>query len=471
MPGTIYVHKNGKNYGPMTAEETLRWAREGNLTVNDYIWVEGSENWVRAAETPFLSDAVVSVPPVVPPAPPPAAPQYYVRVNEETFGPITETEVIAMIKDERLKSGDLVWFPEERRWKPCGESLELAPHFASVISEKAVESKIPEPETPVEKAKKVKRKFAADFYRDKTMASTVDDDRNFLKTLVFVSLLYILVILSVNFVYVPKTEEETSLEIFHRVAKLVVDKSISIEPLTDEAIVTDVPEDVGTGGGTSGGTGGAGSGGEPGGDDFAATGVVGLITSLSGTGTVVDMIGTGGDLDLAVSGIGGLKTGGTPTIGTGGGLGSGLGPGGGLGMGGGEGLGLLADRNKTLIGTTKLKSARISTTPPSISGSAVGHSKRSSAVIAAVVNRHKTGIEYIYKKYLKTNPGMEGKIIIRFTIAASGAVTYSAVVASTIGNPSFESEVASRVMTWRFPEIEAGEVTVDYPFVFFSAGG
>lgn len=183
------------------------------------------------------------------------------------------------------------------------------------------------------------------------------------------------------------------------------------------------------------------------------------------------MIGTGGDLDLAVSDIGGLKTGGAPTIGTGGGLGSGLGPGGGLGMGGGDGLGLLADRNKTLVGTTNLKNARISTTPPSISGSAVGHSKRSSAVIAAVVNRHKTGIEYIYKKYLKTSPGMEGKIVVRFTIAASGFVTYSAVVASTMGHPGFEAEIAGRVMTWKFPEIESGEVTVDYPFVFFSAGG
>ena len=304
------------------------------------------------------------------------------------------------------------------------------------------------------------------------MLSTVDDDRNFLKTLVFVSLLYVLVILTVNFVYVPRTEEETTLEIFHRVAKLIIDEPIAIEAIEEAPVVTDAPAEVGTGVRTTDRTdSGAGSGGEPGGDDFASTGIVGIITSLSGTGNVVDMIGTGGDLDLAVSGLGGLKTDGMSTVGTGGGLGSGLGPGGGLGMGGGEGLGLLADRDKTLVGTTNLKNARISTTPPSISGSAVGHSKRSSAVIAAVVNRHKTGIEYIYKKYLKTNPGMEGKIIIRFTIAASGSVTYSAVVASTMGHPSFEGEVAARITTWKFPEIEAGEVTVDYPFVFFAAGG
>jgi TonB family protein len=463
MPGTIYIHRNGKNYGPLTVEETVKLAKSGGIAAADAVWTGDSENWVRAADVTFLAGVFGAIP-----AEPPGA-QYYVRVGEETAGPMALNEVVGMIKAGRLKSDDLVWLPGEKRWKLGAEALELAPYFVSAIYERTAERETSEPDTTEETTKVTERKYASDFQRDKAMLSTVDDDRNFLKTLVFVSLLYVLVILTVNFVYVPRTEEETTLETFHRVAKLVVDEPVVVEGV-EEAPVTDVPEEVGTGGGTSGG-GGAGSGGEPGGDDFASSGVVGLITSLSGTGNVVDMIGTGGDLDLAVSGLGGLKTGGTPTVGTGGGLGSGLGPGGGLGMGGGEGLGLLADRDKTLVGTTNLKNARINTTPPSISGSAVGHSKRSSAVIAAVVNRHKTGIEYIYKKYLKTNPGMEGKIVVRFTIAASGAVTYSAVVASTIGHPAFEGEVARQVSTWKFPEIEAGEVTVDYPFVFFAAGG
>ncbi|UCE26684.1 MAG: TonB family protein [Candidatus Coatesbacteria bacterium] len=464
MPGTIYIHRDGKNYGPLTVEETVNLAKTGGLAAGDPVWTGDTEKWVRAADVTFL-DGVFGAMPAEPPQV-----QYYVRVGEETAGPMALDEVIGMVKAGRLKSDDLVWHAEEKRWKRGAEVLELAPHFVSAIYRKAGEPAA-EPEGTGEVAGVIERKYAADFQRDKAMLSTVDDDRNFLKTLVFVSLLYVMVILTVNFVYVPETDEETSLEIFHRVAKLVVDEPIAIEAI-EEAPVTDVPEGVSTGNGTgSGGGSGPGTGGEPGGDDFASAGVVGLITSLSGTGNVVDMIGTGGDLDLAVSGLGGLKTGGTPTIGTGGGLGSGLGPGGGLGMGGGEGLGMLADKNKTMVGMTNLKNARISTTPPSISGSAVGHSKRSSAVIAAVVNRHKTGIEYIYKKYLKTNPGMEGKIVVRFTIAASGAVTYSAVVASTIGHPAFEGEVAARITTWKFPEIEAGEVTVDYPFVFFAAGG
>ncbi len=466
MPGKIYIHRDGKNYGPLTVEETVKLAKRGGITAADPVWTGDSENWVRAADVTFLAGIFGALP-----AEPPQA-QYYVRVGEETAGPMALDEVIGMVNAGRLKSDDLVWFPEEKRWKRGAEALELGPHFVSAIYQKTAEIETAEPETTEEVTRVTERKYATDFQRDKAMLSTVDDDRNFLKTLVFVSLLYVLVILTVNFVYVPRTEEETTLEIFHRVAKLIIDEPIAIEAIEEAPVVTDAPAEVGTGTRTTDRTdSGAGSGGEPGGDDFASTGIVGIITSLSGTGNVVDMIGTGGDLDLAVSGLGGLKTDGMSTVGTGGGLGSGLGPGGGLGMGGGEGLGLLADRDKTLVGTTNLKNARISTTPPSISGSAVGHSKRSSAVIAAVVNRHKTGIEYIYKKYLKTNPGMEGKIIIRFTIAASGSVTYSAVVASTMGHPSFEGEVAARITTWKFPEIEAGEVTVDYPFVFFAAGG
>jgi len=466
MLGTIYIHRDGKNYGPLTVEETVNLAKTGGLNAADPVWTGDSEKWARAADVTFLYGMFDALPAEAPRA------QFYVRVGEETVGPMDLDEVIGMIYAGRLKSDGLVWFPEEKRWKPGAEAMELAPHFVSAIYKKTAEPVKAEPETTEEGAGVTERKYAADFQRDKAMLNTVDDDRNFLKTLVFVSLLYVLVILTVNFVYVPKTGEETSLEIFHRVAKLVVDEPIAIEAIEEAPVATDVPEAVGTGTDTARrGGGGPGTGGEPGGDDFASAGVVGLITSLSGTGNVVDMIGTGGDLDLAVSGLGGLKTGGTPTLGTGGGLGSGLGPGCGLGMGGGEGLGMLADRDKSMVGMTNLKNARISTAPPSITGSAVGHSKRSSAAIAAVVNRHKTGIEYIYKKYLKTNPGMEGKIVVRFTIAASGAVTYSAIVASTIGHPAFEAEIASRITTWRFEEIEAGEVTVDYPFVFFAAGG
>ncbi len=108
--------------------------------------------------------------------------------------------------------------------------------------------------------------------------------------------------------------------------------------------------------------------------------------------------------------------------------------------------------------------------PPGITGTAAAHSLRSSAVITRVVNQRKAGIGDIYRKYLKTNPKLEGKLVVRFDVAASGAVTACSVVSSTLGNAALEQAVCDRIMTWRFPPIEEGEVTVVYPFVFYSAG-
>jgi TonB family protein len=116
------------------------------------------------------------------------------------------------------------------------------------------------------------------------------------------------------------------------------------------------------------------------------------------------------------------------------------------------------------------KKARVRVTPPGITGAAAGNSLRSSAVIARIVNQRKAGIEYIYKKYLKTNPTMEGKLVVRFDVAASGAVTACSVVSSTLGNAAMEREVCGRIVTWRFPPIHAGTANVVYPFVFFCAG-
>ena len=121
-------------------------------------------------------------------------------------------------------------------------------------------------------------------------------------------------------------------------------------------------------------------------------------------------------------------------------------------------------------GTTATKKARVKVTPPGITGAAATDSLRSSAVIARIVNQRKAGIEYIYKKYFRADPNLEGKLVVKFTVAALGGVTACSVVSSTLGNAALEQEVCDRVLTWRFPPIDAGDVTVVYPFVFYAAG-
>ncbi|UCE28352.1 MAG: TonB family protein [Candidatus Coatesbacteria bacterium] len=108
--------------------------------------------------------------------------------------------------------------------------------------------------------------------------------------------------------------------------------------------------------------------------------------------------------------------------------------------------------------------------PSGITGDAADESLRSSDVITSVVDGYKGDLESVYDKYLRTDPNLEGNLIVRFTVAASGDVTACSVVSSTLGNSFMEQEVCDRIITWRFPPVDEGDVTVAYPFVFFSAG-
>ena len=458
MAGNLYIHVDGKNYGPLTQEEVARWARDGRLAGDDYVWAPDEGQWVRAGDVDFLAKT-----------PGADGSSYHVRVGSDTIGPMDLDEVVRLINERRFNAMDFIWLESERRWARAGEVSFLSPYFLKQIREQVEEARL---EKELEELEEIDRggerrespvmpAWRKEFRRDLARV----DDRNYLKTLASMFLISILIITTVSFVEVPEPEEVRPAEVLSRVAKLVVDKPIEVplEPLVE-------PEDIISASGAGTESGGGGGGGGQGGEDYASVGVVGLITSMGSTGSVADLMGAGGDLDIIAGNIAGLKTGGSGTVGrgTGGGFGPG-GPGLGLGGGGGIGLGILAGTTKK-VGRTQVRKGRVRVSPPGITGAAATNSLRSSAVIARIVNQRKAGIEYIYKKYLKTNPSMEGKIVIRFTIAASGAVTACSVVSSSMGNPGMESEVCARIMTWRFPPIDAGAVTVVYPFVFFSAG-
>jgi TonB family protein len=459
MAGNLYIHVDGKNYGPLTKEEVARWARDGRLAGDDYVWQPDQGQWVRAGDVDFLGKGPGS-----------DGSSYHVRIGSDTIGPMDLDEVVRLINERRFNAMDFIWLEGERRWARAGEVSFLSSYFLKQIREQVEEARLEKELEELEEIERDDRRepltipaWRKEFRRDLSRV----DDRNYLKTLATMFLISILIITTVSFVEVPEPEEVRPAEVLSRVAKLVVDRPVEVplEPLVE-------PEDIisASGTGTSGGEGGGGGGGGQGGEDYASVGVVGLITSMGATGSVADLMGAGGDLDIIAGNIAGLKTGGSGTVGRG--TGGGFGPGGpGLGLGGGGGLGLagLAGTAKK-VGRTQINKGRVRVSPPGITGAAATNSLRSSAVIARIVNQRKAGIEYIYKKYLKTNPSMEGKIVVRFTIAASGAVTACSVVSSSMGNPGMEGEVCARIMTWRFPPIDAGDVTVVYPFVFFSAG-
>ncbi|MCP4229440.1 MAG: DUF4339 domain-containing protein [bacterium] len=464
MDDNYYIHIEGKNYGPLSTDEIKNWASEGRFGDGHFIWSAALDEWVKAGEVSFLNDLLPSVKP--------NDESYYVRIGEDTIGPMNLDDVVALIEGRQFNAMDFIWLEDDKRWVRAGEVTFLSQYFLKQIRGQVSDSKV---EQDIEEMRKIDRTIVSEHSAVTTSWRLTqdsmrghEDDRKYLKTLVFMFLMHVLIIVSVNFVEVPAPDERPG-ELLKRVTTLVTDKPLEIPEIEELTVETEV---IGVGDGKEAGGGGGEGAGKGGGlgDDFASKGVIGLITKMGSGGNVADMLGTGSDLDLAITSIGGLSTEGGE-IGYGSGGAPGFGDGMGLGSGGGSGLGGLASSGPTGVGK-KISKGRMHVQPPGISGSAASNSLRSSAAIARIVNQRKSGIEYLYKKHLKTSPTMEGKLVVRFTIAADGSVTSASVVSSGLGNATLESQICSRIRTWRFPPIDAGagDVTVVYPFVFFSAG-
>jgi TonB family protein len=75
------------------------------------------------------------------------------------------------------------------------------------------------------------------------------------------------------------------------------------------------------------------------------------------------------------------------------------------------------------------------------------------------------GVRFCYDRGLAQKPELQGRVIVRFTIAPSGEVIDSVVASSTLGDPSTEQCIADKVLSFEFPKpAGGGKVVVSYPF-------
>ncbi len=165
-----------------------------------------------------------------------------------------------------------------------------------------------------------------------------------------------------------------------------------------------------------------------------------------------------GGLGLRGTGRGGGGTG-EGTIGLGN-LGTiGHGAGGGTGSGYGRGAGGFRGRG-----------ARV---PRIRQGTAEVRGSLSKEVIRRVVRRHINEVKFCYEQELNKNPDLEGRVVVKFIIAASGAVQSAVVASSSIHNSRVENCVVQAVRRWTFPKPEGGGIVIvrAYPFVLSAPGG
>ncbi len=84
-----------------------------------------------------------------------------------------------------------------------------------------------------------------------------------------------------------------------------------------------------------------------------------------------------------------------------------------------------------------------------------------------VVKRHLAQLRYCYQRQLNKDPDIQGKVVVKITVAADGTVSSATIKSTTMNNESVESCLAGRFMRFQFPEPENGKiVTATYPLVF-----
>lgn len=97
-------------------------------------------------------------------------------------------------------------------------------------------------------------------------------------------------------------------------------------------------------------------------------------------------------------------------------------------------------------------------------------SSRSREEIELVFDKNKGAIFALYNRALRVDPSLEGKLVLRLTIAPDGSVTFCEVVSSELGNPELENKLVARVKLFRFATRDDVEsITMTKPIDFFPA--
>jgi hypothetical protein len=89
--------------------------------------------------------------------------------------------------------------------------------------------------------------------------------------------------------------------------------------------------------------------------------------------------------------------------------------------------------------------------------------------VRAVVERHRSAIQWCFEKELQKNPKLSGKVVVFWQIEPTGTVSSSRIKSSAVADPDVDDCLQRQVVKWQFPSAANGQVTkVFYPFVFSS---
>jgi TonB family protein len=187
--------------------------------------------------------------------------------------------------------------------------------------------------------------------------------------------------------------------------------------------------------------------------------VLGALGPGTGGGAVADVFGAGGgmtDVATALSGAGGVAVATDP--GAGGGRKGG-------GQGGAASIGSLATSGGGAVAYGRKSEVKV-TGSVAVEAAEIDSSDIDQAKLGAFVRARMGLIKSCYENALKRNPSLKGRVVIRFTILATGGVADVGASQSSLGSPDVATCIMDTMRSWRTPFRPAGPVTVEYPFLF-----
>lgn len=99
------------------------------------------------------------------------------------------------------------------------------------------------------------------------------------------------------------------------------------------------------------------------------------------------------------------------------------------------------------------------------------HGSLPKEVVRAEIRRHHNKVKACYAAGLRRVPGLNGRVIVEFTISAAGKVVHSVAKRSTLGDMPVELCIARVARSYRFPKPTGGGIVIiTYPFVLRPSG-
>ncbi len=92
---------------------------------------------------------------------------------------------------------------------------------------------------------------------------------------------------------------------------------------------------------------------------------------------------------------------------------------------------------------------------------------RTQEEIALVFDRNKSKIDAVYRRATRKDPTLQGKVVLRITIAPSGQVTNVQVVSSELNNPDLERKLVLTVKRFNFGAKNVADFVGTFPIDFF----